>query len=225
MDEWTIVVGNRNYSSWSLRGWLMLRVSGARFREIVIPLDEPATREEIARYSPSGKVPALIHNGRTIWDSLAIGEYLAETFPEARLWPEDKAARATARSLSAEMHSGFADLRRELPMNIRGRYPHKEPGVQAAADIRRVIAMWRDARVEFGERRNPDEGYLFGHFTIADAMFAPVATRLRTYAIGMDNATATYVDRVLSHPAMLEWSAAAVQEPWRNPKYEFDQPA
>ncbi len=225
MDDWTIVVGNKNYSSWSLRGWLMLRATGVQFREIVVPLDQPQTREEILRYSPSGKVPALVHDGRVIWDSLAIGEYLAETFPQARLWPQDKAARAMARSVAAEMHSGFMDLRRELPMNIRGRFPHRLPGAQAAADIRRIITMWREARLAFGEKAQPDEGYLFGHFTIADAMFAPIATRLRTYAVGMDNDTASYVDRVLSYPPMMEWAAAALKETWRTPKYEFDQTA
>jgi glutathione S-transferase len=222
MDEITLVIGNKNYSSWSLRGWLMLKATGAKFREIVVPLDQPETRQRILEYSPSAKVPVLLHQGLTIWDSLAIGEYLAEIFPDAALWPHDKAARAKARSVSAEMHSSFMELRREAPMNIRGRFPQRELNVQALADIRRIVEMWRECRRQFGERSSLDQGYLFGAFTIADAMFTPVATRLRTYEVGLDNDTASYVDRVLSSPAMKEWTAAALKEPWRNPKYEFD---
>lgn len=222
MDELVLVIGNKNYSSWSLRGWLMLKATGAPFREVVVPLDQPDTRQQILQYTPSARVPVLIHKGVSIWDSLAIGEYLAETFPAAGLWPQDKEARALARAVSAEMHSGFVDLRREAPMNIRGRFPHRTLNAQATADIRRIVALWRDCRRNFGETRNPDEGYLFGGFTIADAMFTPIATRLRTYEIALDNDTASYVDRVLSTPAMKEWTAAALNETWRNPKYEFD---
>lgn len=222
MVEIILVIGNKNYSSWSLRAWLMLKATGAAFREVVVPLDQPDTRQQILEYTPSARVPVLIHKGVSIWDSLAIGECLAETFPQAKLWPKDKAARARARSVSAEMHSSFADLRREAPMNIRGHFPNRKLDVQATADIRRLVTLWRDCRAEFGEKHNPDEGYLFGHFTIADAMFTPIATRLRTYEVALDNATASYVNRVLSSPAMKEWAAAALKETWRNPKYEFD---
>ncbi len=222
MDELTLVIGNKNYSSWSLRAWLMVKATGVNFREVVVPLDQPDTRQQILQYTPSARVPVLIHKGLSIWDSLAIGEYLAETFRDARLWPQDKEARATARAVSAEMHSGFADLRRDAPMNIRGRFPQRNLDAQAAADIRRILDVWRSCRRNFGEKRNPDEGYLFGSFTIADAMFTPIATRLRTYEIALDNDTASYVDRVLSTPAMTEWTAAALKETWRNAKYEFD---
>jgi len=222
MDEITLVIGNKNYSSWSLRAWLMMKASGAPFREVLVQLDQPETRQQILQYTPSARVPVLIHKGVSIWDSLAIGEYLAETFPQAKLWPQDKAARALARSVSAEMHSSFADLRREAPMNIRGHFPNRKLDPQAAADIRRIVTLWRDCRMQFGEKANPDEGYLFGHFTIADAMFTPIATRLRTYEVPLDNDTASYVDRVLSSPAMKEWTVAALKEPWRSAKYEFD---
>ena len=222
MDEITLVIGNKNYSSWSLRGWLMLKATGASFREVLVPLNQPDTRQQILQYTPSARVPVLIHKGLSVWDSLAIGEYLAETFPQARLWPEERDARAVARAVSAEMHSGFADLRREAPMNIRGHFPHRNLDAQATADIRRLVTIWRDCRSRYGEKRATDEGYLFGGFTIADAMFTPIATRLRTYEIALDNDTATYVDRVLSTPAMKEWTAAALKETWRNPNYEFD---
>ena len=225
MPEITLVIGNKNYSSWSLRGWLMLKAAGTPFREVVIPLDQPETREQILKFSPSGKVPALISDGVVIWESLAIGEYLAEAYPAASLWPRDKTMRAIARSVCAEMHSGFADLRRELPMNIRGRFPGRAAGAAAAADIRRVKELWRYCRRGFGDRQQPDQGYLFGSYSIADAMFTPVASRFRTYEVPMDNETASYVDRVLSHPAMKEWTAQALREPWRNPKYEFGSAA
>jgi glutathione S-transferase len=222
MDEFTLVIGNKNYSSWSLRGWLMVKASGAPFREVLVPLDQPETRQQILQFTPSARVPVLIDQGVSIWDSLAIGEYLAETFPQAKLWPQDKDARAAARAVSAEMHSGFTDLRRDAPMNIRGHFPHRSLGAQATADIRRIVTLWRDCRRNFGEKRNPDEGFLFGSFTVADAMFTPIATRLRTSDVALDNDTATYVDRVLSTPAMKEWTTAALKEEWRNAKYEFD---
>lgn len=221
MQDYTLVIANKNYSSWSLRGWLMLKATGVPFREIVVPLDQPETRETILRHSPSGKVPVLKHGSIAVWDSLAIGEYLHERHPACRLWPADPEARATARSVSAEMHSSFVDLRRDLPMNIRGRFPGRKSTPATADDIARVVRLWRTCRRQFGEKAALDEGYLFGHFSIADAMFAPVATRFRTYDVPVDTDTATYIDRLLSNPAVMEWSAAALAETWRIPKYEF----
>jgi glutathione S-transferase len=208
-----IVIGNKNYSSWSLRAWLALRHVGQPFEETVVPLDQDDTRQEILRYTPSGKVPALIHEGRAIWDSLAICEYLAELFPEARMWPEDRLARAHARSISAEMHAGFADLRKTLPMNIR-RKPSAFPiGDSVRLEIQRVCAIWRDCRKTYGDQEG-DEGFLFGHYTIADMMFAPVVWRFYSYAIDMPEMAAAYAAHMREQPAMKEWAKDAHDEPW-----------
>jgi glutathione S-transferase len=217
MADFTIYIANKNYSSWSLRGWLMLKQTGAAFEEVVIPLDEPNTRANILRHSPSGKVPALQHGAFTVWDSLAIGEYLAELFPQARLWPENRAARAIARAASAEMHSGFAALRSHLPMNVRSSFPNRGVTPEAQADINRIAALWRDCRKRFGDGGD----FLFGHFTIADAMYAPVVSRFRTYKIELEEETQRYADAVWALPAMQEWATAARNEPMIIEKYEF----
>jgi len=217
MADFTIYIGNKNYSSWSLRGWLMLKATGAAFAEVVIPLDEANTRANILRHSPSGRVPALQHGAFTIWDSLAIGEYLAELYPEARLWPEDRAARAVARAASAEMHAGFAALRSHLPMNIRSSFPNRGVTPEAQADINRVTALWRDCRKRFGGAGE----FLFGHFTIADAMYAPVVSRFRTYKIELEDETQRYADAVWVLPMVQEWVTAARNEPMIIEKYEF----
>ena len=217
MPDITIYLGNKNYSSWSLRAWLMLRRTGAAFDEMVIPIRRPDSRETILRYSPSGKVPALVHGDRTVWDSLAIGEYLAETFPEAALWPADAGARATARSVSAEMHSGFLDMRRAMPMNMRSSVPGREISDAMQGDINRIGAIWRDCRM-----RVADGGpYLFGAFPIADAMFAPVASRFRTYGVELDETPADYADTLLAMPDLQEWLAAVWDEPWVIDDFEF----
>src|SRR5258706_1732249 len=179
MADITIYLGNRNYWSWSVRPWLALKQPGAAFDEEVIPLSEPTTRSTVLRFSPSGRVPALKHNELTVWDSLAICEYLAETFPAAKLWPEDKAARAVARAVSAEMHSGFAALRDHLPMNMRSSFPNRGVTPEVQADINRITAIWRDCRNRFCA----DGPFLFGGFTIAYAMDAPVVSRFRTYKV------------------------------------------
>ncbi len=217
MAEFTIYLGNKNYSSWSLRGWLMLKQTGAAFAEELIPLDEAATRPSILRHSPSGKVPALRHGEHMIWESLAIGEYLAELFPEARLWPQDRAARARARAVSAEMHAGFAALRSHLPMNIRSSFPNRGLTPEAQADINRVTALWRDCRKRFGEGGD----FLFGSFTIADAMYAPVVSRFRTYRVELDAEAQAYGEAVWAWPAMREWAAAARNEPMIIERLEF----
>lgn len=210
MADLTIHLGNKNYSSWSLRAWLALKATGAPFDEVVIPLYEPGSREAILQYSPSGRVPALRHGGVLVWESLAVCEYLAEAFPAAGLWPHDPAARALARAAAAEMHAGFRALREELPMNLR-RKPAARPLTPAAeVDIARVTAIWRDCRAGFGGQSGD---FLFGGFTIADAMFAPVATRFRTYAVALPREAEAYCAAVIAWPAMQEWIAAAQAEP------------
>lgn len=210
MSEFTIVLGNKSYSSWSLRGWLALKQTGAGFEEMVVPFRQPDSRERLLAESPSGKVPVLRHGGLTVWDSLAIGEYLAERFPDAGLWPSDPVARAVARSAAAEMHAGFAALRGGLPMDLRSRHPGFALPPRAGDEIARVVALWRDCRRRFGR----DGDFLFGGFTLADAAFAPVVTRFVTYDVALDGTAAAYRDAVLAWPAMAEWTAAARAEPW-----------
>jgi glutathione S-transferase len=217
MAEFTIYIANKNYSSWSLRGWLALRHSGAPFEEAVIPLGEANTRANILRHSPSAKLPALHHGSLVIWESLAIGEYLAERFPDAKLWPGDGEARAVARAVSAEMHAGFRALRSEMPMNMRSSFPGRTVTPEAQADINRVIALWRDCRKRFGAGGD----FLFGHFTIADAMYAPVISRFRTYKIELDEEMQRYADAVWALPALQEWLAAARNEPMIIEQFEF----
>jgi glutathione S-transferase len=213
----TLVVGNKNYSSWSMRPWLVLKKSGAAFEEIVIPLDRPETRAEIFKHSPSGFVPTLKDDELTIWESLAICEYLAGKFPDANLWPKDPSARAIARSVSNEMHSGFSALRTNMPMNVRGNLPGKgrAPGVQE--DINRISAIWRDCRTRFGQ----NGPYLFGAFSIADAMYAPVASRFVTYQVDLDADAKAYVNTLWSDPAMAAWVEGARREPWVIEKSEL----
>jgi glutathione S-transferase len=217
MADFTIYIANKNYSSWSLRAWLMLKHTGAAFEEEVIPLDEATTRANILRHSPSGKLPALRHGDEVVWESLAIGEYLAELFPKAQLWPKSAKARAVARAVSHEMHSGFAALRSHLPMNLRSSFPNRGVTPEAQADINRVAAAWRDCRKRFGEGGD----FLFGHFTIADAMYAPVVSRFRTYKIGLEEEAQRYADLVWAMPAMQEWAAAARNEPMIIERFEF----
>jgi len=217
MADIIIYLGNKNYSSWSLRPWLALKQTGAAFDEEVIPLSEAATRSTVLRFSPSGSVPALKHNELTVWDSLAICEYLAETFPAAKLWPDDNAARAVARAVSAEMHSGFAALRDHLPMNMRSSFPNRGVTPEVQADINRITAIWRDCRKRFGAA-GP---FLFGGFTIADAMYAPVVSRFRTYKIELEAEAQAYADAVWALPALQEWLTAAKNEPMIIESAEF----
>jgi glutathione S-transferase len=217
MADFTIYIGNKNYSSWSLRGWLMLKQSGASFEEVVIPLRETQTRTTILRHSPSGRVPALERGELVIWESLAIGEYLAERFPDAGLWPADAAARAVARAVSAEMHAGFAALRSHLPMNMRSTFAGRSVTPEAQADINRITALWRDCRKRFGQ----DGQFLFGQPTIADAMYAPVVSRFRTYKVALDEEAQRYADAVWAWPPLQEWAAAAGNEPMIIEEFEF----
>jgi glutathione S-transferase len=208
MSVYTLIIGNKNYSSWSLRPWLALKQTGVEFAEIRIPLDLPETRSQILRYSPTGRVPALRCDGLTIWDSLAICEYLAEQHPDARLLPQDTATRAIARSVCAEMHSGFAALRQRLPMDCRARYPYEGFNAAVQADIDRVITIWQTCRQQYGS----GDGFLFGKFTLADAMYAPVASRFVSYNVPLDKISQAYVEAIYAIPAMQEWLAAAEAE-------------
>ncbi len=214
-----LVIANKNYSSWSLRGWLAMKLTGAPFEEIVVPLRVPETRELIMRHSPSGKVPCLIDGDVTVWETLAIIEYLAEKFPAAGLWPSEAGARAHARAISSEMHAGFMMLRKAMPMNIRESLPGYGmalDGVQG--DINRIESIWRDARGRYGAGGD----YLFGAFSAVDAMFAPVALRFKTYSVTLGESAAAYVEALLAYPALAEWIAAAKVEPWMIPDYEKD---
>lgn len=216
MHNLTLVIANKAYSSWSLRPWLALKQAGAVFSEVVIPLRLPETAQAIARWSPAGKVPVLRHGATTVWESIAIIEYVAELFPRAGLWPTDPAARAHARTLSAEMHSGFVPLRSNMQMNVRRQLPGRGRTPEVEKDIARITAMWRDCRARFG-RGGP---FLFGAFSNADAMYAPVVTRFQTYAVDLDDESRAYVDAVLALPAMRAWYADAAAEPWTIAEYE-----
>ncbi len=210
---YTLVLGDKNYSSWSLRPWLSLKACGATFVEERIRLRLPDSKAEIFKRSPSGKVPALKTELGLIYDSLAIVEYLAERYPEAGLWPADPAARAAARCISAEMHAGFQALRNDMPMDLVSRFPMPDVSETLANNIRRIVAIWKDTRVRFGG----DGPLLFGRFTNADAMYAPVATRFRTYGTplahyGDDGTAADYVDAIYAMPDMTEWLEGARAE-------------
>jgi len=217
MADFTIYIGNKNYSSWSLRAWLMVKASGVAFDEVLIPLYQPQSRAELLRHSPSGKVPALKHGEVVVWESLAIGEYLAECAPRAQLWPADPAARALARAVSTEMHAGFANLRRHLPMNMRSVFAGREIIPEIQADLDRVAAIWRDCR----RRHGAGGTYLFGGFTIADAMYAPVVSRLKTYRITLDDEAQAYAESLWAYPALQDWVAAANNEPMVVQQFEF----
>lgn len=206
----TLVIGNKAYSSWSLRPWLALRHAGADFAEVVVPLRQPDTKATLLSFAPSGKAPSLRHGDLVIWDSLAICEYVNELYPDAALWPSDPGVRAVARSVSAEMHSGFPDLRKNLFMDVRSRYDRPDRVAAAQADIDRVLALWTDCRARFGA----GGPFLFGAFSIADAMFAPVASRLRTWNVTVDPVAAAYIEAIHALPAMQDWLTAAAAEPW-----------
>lgn len=213
MTAFTIVIGNKNYSSWSLRPWLALKATGQPFAEIMIALRQPDTKALILSHSPAGKVPVLKHGDLQVWDSLAICEYLAELFPEAGLWPADVRARAVARAVSAEMHAGFAALRRDLPMDMAGLSDTTlVPGEEAKADIARVQQIWQDCRGRFGDHAEDGGPFLFGRFSLADCMFAPVASRFRSYGVPLEPVSAAYVEAIHAWPAMQEWCAAAALE-------------
>lgn len=208
MADAKLILGNKTYSSWSLRGWLAVRLAGLDVEEVVIYLHKPETRAEILKYNAAGKVPTLIIGGETVWDSLAIGEDLAERFPEKHLWPADPAARRLARCVVAEMHAGFQALRGALPMDLKSHYPGHQVGAEVQADIDRVQAIWRDCRGRFGQ----GGAFLFGAPTLADAFYAPVASRFRTYDVKLDEVAEAYCAAIQAWPPMQEWTAAAAKE-------------
>lgn len=204
----TLTLTSKNYSSWSLRGWLLVRFAGLPFQERVLPPDDPATRAEILLLSSSILVPSLVHEGVHVWDTLAIAEYLHEVCPQACLLPADRAARAHCRAICGEMHSGFASLRSSLPMNLRARFPRFKVWSRAQADIDRICTIWRDCLARHG---GP---FLFGaQRTMADAMYAPVCSRFATYDVALDPVCAAYRDLMLGQPEMQDWLRAAQAEP------------
>jgi len=215
-----LIIGNKNYSSWSFRPWIAMKVAGIAFEEEVISLDAADFKSRLGRVSGTGKVPALVDGDVHVWESLAILEYLAEQFPAADLWPSDRAARAHARAIAAEMHAGFVPLRRHLPMNMWRPVKPRDLTPEATANVRRLEAMWADCRTRFGV----GGPFLFGRFGAADAMYAPVVARFHTYAVAVGPATSAYMAAVMALPAWREWHDAAVQEPWVLAEDEVDWP-
>jgi glutathione S-transferase len=207
MSDAVLTISSKNYSSWSLRGWLLCRMAGLEFREELLSSDDPDARAELLLLSPSFLVPRLTHNGVKVWDTLAIAEYLHETYPQAGILPEDAAARTLCRAVAGEMHSGFSNLRSALPMNLKAHYKGFKVWAAAQADIDRVTAIWRECLNAYG---GP---YLFGATpTLADAMYAPVATRFQTYDVKLDRQCADYCETILNLPDMIEWIEAAKSE-------------
>lgn len=218
MTPFKLVIGNKNYSSWSLRGWLAAKQAGSAFEEVLVNLGDPDFKQQLKQHSEAAKVPVLIHESRIIWDSLAIIEYLAEINPDAGFWPIDQGDRALARSVAAEMHSSFGAVRRFMPMNLRKSLPGKGWGTGVEQDIRRITEIWRACRTRSGER-GP---YLFGAWSAADTMFAPVVTRFRTYAVELDPLCQSYADAVLTSDWFKAWETDALKEPWIVPEDEID---
>ena len=208
MAQATLTISSKNYSSWSLRGWLMAKLAGLPFQEKMVSSDDPAVRAEILLLAPSILVPCLTHNGVKVWDTMAIGEYLNEVKPKAGLLPADRAARAHCRAICGEMHSGFTALRSALPMNIKGHFKDFKVWARAQADIERIKTIWHECQETYG---GP---YLFGpHVGMADAMYAPVVTRFRTYDVELDAVCEAYCELIMSLPQMKEWVEAALVEP------------
>ena len=208
MPALSLLIGNKNYSSWSLRPWLLLKQTGLEFEEVRVAFNTAEFATRVRAYSPAGKVPALRHGALSVWDSLAISEYVNEAFPELRAWPRAPEERAHARAISAEMHSGFTTLRGQMPMNVRASGRRVKATPELEADIARVAAIWRDCRTRHAAR-GP---FLFGDFSIADAMYAPVAFRFATYGVALGPAEAAYVESLRRLPAMAEWAVASAAE-------------
>ncbi|HEU0221007.1 MAG TPA: glutathione S-transferase family protein [Paracoccaceae bacterium] len=207
MARATLTISSKNYSSWSLRGWLLCRMAGLDFDEQRVDLDDPEARQELLLLTPSVLVPRLVHDGVTVWDTLAIAEYLAEIAPRAGLHPKVRAARAHCRAVSGEIHSGFYNLRSALPMNLKARHQRFKIFSGARPDVERIRTIWRECLEKYG---GP---FLFGELTMADAMYAPVCTRFRTYAVELEPALAAYCERIFDWPLMREWTEGALAEP------------
>lgn len=213
MANFQLYIGNKCFSSWSLRPWVAMKHLGIEFEETLVRLRTPQSAANLASISPTGQVPVLIHDGRVVWETLAILEYLTDLFPDAKLWPTDLGARALARSVATEMHSGFRDVRSNWPMNLRRRKAHKPLDAEGDRQRARIEAIWRECRETHG-KGGP---FLFGHFTAADAMYAPVVTRFDTYGGELAPDTRAYVDAMLATAAMKEWYAGAAAEPFPEP--------
>jgi glutathione S-transferase len=204
----TLTLSSKNYSSWSLRGWLLTRFAGLAFEEVMVSPDDEDVRKELLLLAPSIRVPCLRHEGATVWNNMAIAEYLNETFPKAGLWPTDRVARAHARAVCGEMNSGFANLRSALPMNLKGHFPRHKIWTGAKPDIERIVDIWSDCLATYG---GP---FLFGsRRSAADAFFAPVATRFKTYDVALPASCVAYCETILAMPEMQAWIADAKQEP------------
>ena len=217
MSNAKLTISSKNYSSWSLRGWLLTKLSGLEFEEQPVPHDDPGARAELLLLSSSILVPRLEHNEVKVWDTLAIAEYLNEIKPKAGLLPSDRGARAHCRSVCGEMHSGFSALRSSLPMNLKGRFPDFKVWARAQADIDRITSIWRECLEKYG---GP---YLFGpQICTADAMYAPVVTRFRTYEVKLDLVCSAYCDLIMAMPELNEWIAAAKLEPEEIDEFEFE---
>jgi glutathione S-transferase len=215
-----LIIGNKNYSSWSMRPWIAMKAAAIPFEETVISLNAPDFKTAVGPQSGTGKVPVLIDGDVRVWESLAIIEYVAEKFPNAGLWPADASARAHARAIASEMHAGFVPLRRHMPMNMWRPVMKREMTPEAAANVQRIEAMWSDCRSRFGK-----EGpFLFGRYGAADAMYAPVVARLHTYAVDVGASTRAYMDAVMALPAWREWVEAGIKEPWVLAEDEVDWP-
>lgn len=215
-----LIIGNKNYSSWSMRPWIAMKVAGIPFEETVIPLYRPGSSEQILKYSPAGKVPVLIDGDQPVWESLAILEYLAEKFPKAGLWPAAAGARAHARVVSTEMHAGFAALRQHCTMNLwLPPKPRPQPD-EVMDNVRRIDALWSDCRVRFGQ----GGPFLFGNFGAADAMYAPVVARFHNYGMSVGPTARAYMKAVMALPAWREWTEAALKERWVMQHNEPDWP-
>lgn len=215
MSDLTIVIGNKNYSSWSMRPWLALKKTGRAFREENILLRQAETKGRILAHSGAGKVPVLRHGPISVWESLAICEYLADAFPDAGLWPADQGARAHARAASSEMHAGFARLRENMPMDVTRDRRRESRAHLVEDEIARIVDIWHEARRNFGakdSRSRTGGEFLYGAFTAADAMFAPVVTRFRTYGVMLDEVCTRYMNAVLEWPGFKEWEAGALTE-------------
>jgi glutathione S-transferase len=215
-----LVIGNKNYSSWSMRPWIGMKAAGIPFDETVISLNAPDFKPRLAKLSGTGKVPVLIDGDTHVWESLAILEYVAEKFPDAGLWPADAAARAHARAISHEMHAGFLPLRRLMPMNMWRPVERRHLTSEAAANVKRIDAMWSDSRARFG-KGGP---FLFGKFSAADARYAPVVSRFHTYGAEVGASSRAYMDAMMALPAWQEWTAAALTEEWVLAEDEVDWP-
>ena len=216
----TLIIGNKNYSSWSFRPWIAMKVCGIAFDEVVISLNADDFKSRVSKISGTGKVPALDDSGVHVWESLAILEYLAEKFPKAGLWPSDAAARAHARTIANEMHAGFQPLRKLMPMNMWRPIIKRELTPEAAVNIQRIEQLWNGARAKYGQGGS----FLFGAFGAADAMYAPVVARFHTYDVAVSAGTRAYMDAVMALPAWREWHDAGVKEPWVLAEDEVDWP-